>query len=367
MTSLYVHLPFCRSKCLFCSFVIAVGKEHRSDSYLEALAAEAKDYRGQTIETIYLGGGTPTHMSIDQLARLFALIKKTFKYNRDAEFTIEANPEDIDPEKAKFLYGAGVNRISLGVQSLNDKYLSFLGRGHNREKALTAFHILKKAGFSNINLDLMFSFPGQTLEELEEDAHAIAALGSDHLSLYALTIEEGSRFFRQNMKLDDTEEQARAYTLITELLEKAGFRQYEISNFAKDGKESKHNRMYWEGGDYIGLGIGAHSHQDGRRFWNISSLSLYLEKTKAGLSPVEGSETLDNEKKFMETLLFGLRMNEGVEIDSLLKRYGVVLSPERKKKIAELTREGFFIEEKNRLCTTLKGRLLLDEISVQLI
>ena len=367
MTSLYIHIPFCKSKCLFCSFVIAVGKEHRIDVYLEALEREAKLHRGAKIETVYVGGGTPTHMDTAQLRRFIALIKENFKIDADAEFTVEANPEDIDAEKAGFLLEAGINRVSLGVQSLNDKYLSFLGRGHNKEKAIEAFENLRATGFSNINLDLMFSFPGQTLKELEEDVRAITTLESDHLSLYSLTIEEGSRLYRQDMQLDHGDKRAEEYRRVVELLGENGFHQYEISNFAKPGRESRHNRLYWESGNYIGLGIGAHSHKDGERFWNTSNLMDYLERMKHGKSPIDGREILEAEKRFKETLLFGLRMNEGIEVSLLERRFGVVLPVATKEKIEEFLKEGFLLKDNGCLRATPKGRLLLDEICAHLI
>src|SRR3989338_8337280 len=178
MISLYIHIPFCKSKCLFCSFVIAVGKEHHVDSYLKGLHQEAGHYRGTALKTLYVGGGTPSHMSVQQIERLGQILRQTFRFSDEAEFSFECNPEGLNLEKAKTLKAIGVNRVSLGVQSLNEKYLKFLGRNHSRPQAMDAFHNLRKAGFLNINLDLMFCFPDQTLEELKEDVSGIASLGS---------------------------------------------------------------------------------------------------------------------------------------------------------------------------------------------
>ena len=275
-TSLYIHIPFCKNKCYFCSFVVSIGKEHQIDSYLESVSKEAGYYKDTFVETIYIGGGTPSFMNHGQLERLIRIIRENFKFTPVCEFTIEANPENVNFSKAKLLHELGVNRISLGVQSLKDKYLKFLGRPHNSRDAIVAFNNLRKAGFNNINLDLMFSFPGQKSEELEGDVRDIAALGSEHLSLYTLTIEEGSKFFKQNMKLENDLSQRIRYLRVVELLEEKGFTQYDISNFAKPGKESKHNCVYWQGGNYIGLGIGAHSHLNDKRSWNTSNLNLYI-------------------------------------------------------------------------------------------
>ncbi len=365
--SLYIHIPFCHNRCSFCSFVVSIGKQNYIDSYLEGLEKEAQQYKGVRFETIYIGGGTPTFMNAVQLKRLAALVKKDFKFNQKSEFTIEANPENINLEKARLLCDLGVNRVSLGVQSLNDKYLRFLGRPHNSQGAVDAYHNLRKAGFSNISLDLMFSFPHQTTAEIEKDVEGLTSLASEHLSLYTLTIEEGSKFHKLNVELDNDQARSEQYMGVVELLEAKGFLQYEISNFAKPGKESRHNCVYWQGGEYIGLGIGAHSHLKGRRFWNTPNLTQYISKMKEDASPILESEQLDLSARFMETFLFGLRMNRGVDVSALERRFGHALSAEKRKLIDAFIAAGFLIRNGNNLQTTLKGRLVLDEISTRLI
>ncbi len=364
---LYIHIPFCKSKCLFCSFVIAVGKEHRTDAYLDALAKEAGLYRGAALETVYIGGGTPTFLSTDQLKRLFGIIKENFTLADDAEITIEANPENIEFEKATVLKSLGVNRISLGVQSLNEKYLQFLGRSHNVNDVHAAFEILRNTKFDNINLDLMFSFPGQSLDELTDDVEKITSFNSEHLSLYTLMIEEKSRFFAQNIKLESGELRGRQYAHVVRLLEKKKFRQYEVSNFAKPQRESRHNSIYWQGGNYIGLGVGAHSHSYGKRFWNVSSLMTYLSRLEKGESPVEDFERLTIEQQFVETLLFGLRMIKGVDVYELEKRFGWMLPEDKKGRLREFVKSGFLSDDGRRIKTTLKGRLILDELCTRLV
>ena len=367
MPSLYIHIPFCKNKCLFCSFVVSIGKERSIDSYLDALAQEAKAYSGTHLETVYIGGGTPTFINQTQLIRLFAIIKENFRFTFDSELTVEANPENIDFEKAKLLRDLGANRISLGVQSLSDKYLQFLGRPHNSHGAMVAFQNLRKAGFTNINLDLMFSFPSQSVAEIEDDVRRITDLQSEHLSVYTLTIEEGSRFARLNLRLENDVCQANQYARVIELLEAKGFYQYEISNFAKPGYESRHNQIYWQGGNYIGLGLGAHSHIDAERFWNVSNLSTYLSKIKENQSPVEGRERLSPGERMIETLLFGLRMTKGIEIEKIEEEFGWALPRHKRDMINEFIEEGFLIQADTCLKTTLKGRLVLDEICAKLI
>lgn len=365
--SLYIHIPFCHNRCSFCSFVVAIGKQNHIDAYLEALAKEARKYKGVSLETIYIGGGTPSFLDTAQLKRLVEIVKNNFHFKTNAEFTIEANPENIDLQKARLLYDMGVNRISLGVQSLNDKYLKFLGRPHDSQGALKSYQCLRKAGFSNISLDLMFSFPHQTTAEIEKDVEGLTSLGSEHLSLYTLTIEEGSKFHKLNVELENDHLRSQQYVRVTELLEEKGFLQYEISNFAKPQKESRHNCVYWQGGEYIGLGIGAHSHLEGRRFWNTPNLTQYIAKITEGVSPVLDSEQLDLPARFMETFLFGLRMNCGVHVSGLEERFSYALPLEKRKLIDEFISDGFLTRRNNILQTTLKGRLVLDEISARLI
>ncbi len=367
MISLYIHIPFCQRKCFYCSFVVAIGQDDRIDSYLECLTQEAEKHPSTPLKTIYVGGGTPTHMNLKQLERLFAILRSTFQFSPDCEFTIEANPEGLELVKAKFLRDSGVNRVSLGVQSLNDSYLKYLGRVHDARQAIIAFENLRKAGFANINLDLMYSFPGQTFEEIERDVKAIVALGSEHLSLYTLTIEENSKFYARRLKLDEGEIQAWQYQLVVSLLKPTEFEQYEISNFAKSDCRSRHNLNYWEGGDYIGLGVGSHSHLQGRRSWNVSKTAAYMSRIKDGESPLEGEEWLPPSEQLRERILFGLRMNQGIDVPALSRTVGVSLDSDGKEKITQLIEGGFLFWEDSRLCATDKGRMVLDEIGALLI
>ena len=359
MPSLYIHIPFCSRKCLFCSFVIAVGQLRVRDDYVAALVAEMKNYRGMRVSTVYLGGGSPSLLDEDQLGRLMQAIRKNFLLEKNAEITIEVNPESVDAPKARFLNDVGFNRVSLGVQSLNDRYLKFLGRGHDAGCALEAYRILRQAGLSNINLDLMYAFPGQTQQELEDDVRALACQKSEHLSLYTLTIEPNSRFYATQMKLDDDEKLAEHYLLIARILDEYGFKQYEVSNFARPGFESAHNINYWQGGSYIGLGLGAHGFLKARRYWNTTRLQEYLQKALKGQSTIEGHEDLSEATKATEKLLFGLRMNKGV----LWEQVG----ESKHKDIQALIAGGFLVLENGFLKTTVKGRLVLDELSSRLI
>jgi oxygen-independent coproporphyrinogen-3 oxidase len=359
-SSLYVHIPFCTRKCLFCSFVIAVAQEHRREEYVNALALEMEKYKGNTLKTIYFGGGTPSMLQEDQLDVLMGAVKKNFSFQKDVEITIEANPESIDEAKARSLNAQGFSRISLGIQSMNDRYLKFLGRGHDARKAREAYRILREAGFSNINLDLMYAFPGQTEEELEGDVRDISSMESEHLSLYTLTIEPNSRFYAVQMKLDDDEKLARQYMMIARILDEYGFKQYEVSNFARAPQfESSHNRNYWRGEPYIGLGVGAHGFDGRRRHWNTANLQEYIQKAVSGKPVIGGFEDLTDLQLTMEKVLFGLRMNEGVPLD--------LVPSDRQGLVQTWIRDGFLLLEGKTLKTTDRGRLVLDELSARLI
>lgn len=365
--SLYIHLPFCSKKCLFCSFAIAVSQTHRIDEYLTYLDGELQKNRGAHLQTIYLGGGTPSFLSVPQLECVSASIKKYFEIAPDAEWTIESNPDDIDAQKAAAIKQLGFTRVSLGVQSFNDAFLKFLGRSHDAAQARRAFEILRECGFKNINMDLMYGFPKQTRQELQQDLEAVARLQSEHVSIYTLTIEPNSRFYATHMKLDSDDKLADDYVCVGRSLEEAGLRQYEVSNFARPGFESRHNKVYWLGGDYIGAGMGAHSLSGNARFWNVSTLKEYMEQMRAQGQAVESREELSAQTRFMELVIFGLRMNEGIDLPILEKETGFALPRDRRQMIEDFIKEGLLECHNNRIRTTLQGRLVLDELSSRLI
>jgi len=340
--------------------VIAVGQDHRREEYVKALVDEIKNNKGGRIETIYFGGGTPSLLNENHFDILMKAIRENFSFQNDIEITIEANPESMDCSKAKFLKAQGFNRVSLGVQSMDDLYLKFLGRGHDELMAREAYRILREEGFNNINLDLMYGFPGQSREELEDDVRNISQLGAEHLSLYSLTIEPNSRFFINQMKLDDDEILAERYLMIARILNEYGYKQYEVSNFSKaPGFESMHNKNYWLGGPYLGLGAGAHGFTGRRRYWNTSRIQDYLERITKTKDAVEGYEDLTDAQLIMEKVLFGLRMNEGIA-------WELVPLP-KQKLIQSWIKDRFLMLENGNLKTTDRGRLVLDELSARLI
>jgi len=367
MRSLYIHIPFCKKKCFYCSFVVCVHRMDAIERYLSCLNKESNKHEQESVQTIYLGGGTPSSLNEEHFGILMRMLRKKFSLVKKGEFTIECNPEDISEERVRCYFDYGINRISLGIQTFDDHLLRFLGRCHDSRKAYSAFEILKRSGFKNINVDLMYSFPQQTKRQIQADIEKVVQLKPDHISIYSLSIEEGSKFHVQKIKLPNERLQVQQYMFVTELLERNGYQQYEISNFARKGKESKHNIHYWTGGNYIGLGVGAHSHHNGRRAWNVSRLSEYFKRIERGNSPEESFEELRPDQRLAEALVFGLRMNRGINYKELEKRYTCRLSEEKREQMKYFKEKRLLIEKGNIIKTTMKGRLVIDEISMHLV
>src|SRR3989338_1267872 len=358
MKTLYVHIPFCGQKCFYCSFVVAVGQERAIDRYLDCLAREMLSYRLEEIKTVYVGGGTPTLLSAGQLCRLCGLICEHFRFRPGIEWTVEANPEGLTAEKLRVMKAAGVNRISLGVQTLNDKYLRYLGRNHDARSAQDAYRRIRDAGYTNVSIDMMLSFPGQTGGEIKEDARLLIRLHSDHFSLYTLSVEENSRFYTRNIAQNNGRGQARHYQWACAILRDGGYAQYEVSNFARPSKAAEHNLNYWQGGQYIGLGVGAHSYLGSIRSWNVSRLQEYFTRIEQGKPAQDGSETLTHYDQMKESLLFGLRMNLGVELEALAGRYGCFPSDAQMQKIDDFVRSGFLVRSGSFLRASARGRMV---------
>ena len=345
MMSLYIHIPFCLRKCFYCSFVVAVSKGHHAGRYLDCVLREAQRYRGEDVGSVYVGGGTPTVLEESLLRTFFQGLAEIFRYRSDLEITIEANPETIDSAKAEFLCSLGVNRVSLGVQTFHEKYLRWLGRNHTAEQSVRAVAALKAGPLPNINLDLMYSFPEETLAELERDVDQLIGMDCAHVSLYALSVEPCSRFYVRKVRPLSRDTEAMYYEKIRRTLTQNGYGQYEISNFCRPGAESFHNRNYWLGGNYIGLGVSAHSHRQGRRSWNTSQLNAYMTAIEQGLNPEEGHEVLSAEQQFKEAVAFGLRMNQGVNVQQLEARYGVCMPEALQARAQSFINDGWLAQK----------------------
>ena len=318
MIGLYIHIPFCRKKCGYCDFASVAGKDERIGAYLEALAKEAGALTVATggFDTLYIGGGTPSLLSPPQLEKLFVFISGlTGPISKLREATFEANPESLDTEKAGLIKLAGISRISLGLQSAQNRLLGRLGRVAMAEDFTRTYKMLRAAGFDNINADLMCGLPDQSIADFMESLGWLLAMRPEHISLYALEVHEGTPFHREGVQ-EAPDAAADMYEAAAETLEKAGLKRYEISNFAREGRQSLHNLNYWEQGSYLGLGVAAASYLAGERRANTADLGTYINSALTDGHPrAEYSETLTGRAKKAERIMLGLRKTEGIELE----------------------------------------------------
>ena len=325
---LYAHIPFCVRKCGYCDFLSGTAEESTREAYLLALAREIRragqDAEGCRAVSVFFGGGTPTVLTGGQLSRLLSEIKKSFRLAGDCEITLEANPGTLDPEKLRLCREAGFNRISIGCQSADNRELRRLGRIHTWEEFLEGFRQAREAGFSNINVDLMSGIPGQTLVSWETSLRKTAELGPEHISAYSLILEEGTPFSKNREKLDlpDEDTERRMYERTGEILEEYGCRQYEISNYAREGYRCRHNLGYWTGREYLGLGLGASSLWRDTRFRNTDSMEEYL-KDSGNLPEIRREEEkLSASDRQSEYMILGLRLTEGISLAGFRETFG---------------------------------------------
>lgn len=351
MTGLYIHIPFCVRKCAYCDFYSVPLRSGIIDSYVDAVLAECRAYGGMSFRTLYLGGGTPSILGADNLKRLVDGLRETFDLSRvDEEATIETNPESATEDFLAAALLSGFNRISVGVQSLDNGELQSVGRIHNAEQAIAAIELARRIGFLNISADLIAGLPGQTWDSLHKSIDKLISLGIAHLSLYCLSLEKGTPLAQNppaNLPSDD--EQAELFESARSLLIGSGFIHYEISNFAAAGRECLHNLNYWRGGEYLGLGPAAASHLGGKRFKNRADLKSYLENP-TGI--VEEIEELNPEEKAAEEAMLRLRLlEEGIDIDEFTRRHGRENIRRLLARLDRLSREGslFFDGAKYRL------------------
>jgi oxygen-independent coproporphyrinogen-3 oxidase len=324
--SLYLHVPFCHHRCGYCNFTLAAGRDDLIERYLQALATEIGWLTCRPrISTVYLGGGTPSHLSVDQLRKLFKVIYDNFEFADSPEISVECNPNDLNPEKAGCLAACGVNRISFGVQSFDNDKLKFLDREHTAEDVYRAVEYARDVT-DNISLDMIFAVNDENVEAWELDLQTALDLSPAHMSTYELTIEKGTAFWnrRYHQSLKDADEDLRAdmYELAIQMLVAGGLRHYEISSFAAPGCECRHNQSYWNGNDYLAFGPGASRFVDGVRETNHRSTTTYLKRVASNQSPVAESEQLDPRARAADRLVFGLRQMEGISISDFREATG---------------------------------------------
>lgn len=325
--SLYIHIPFCVRKCGYCDFLSAPADEKARDRYVQALLMEIERYQGtetadRKIKTLYIGGGTPSILSVDQLDCIMQKIKYTFNFCDDIEASMEMNPGTASKEKCRALYQMGINRLSIGLQSTNDMELKTLGRIHSYEDFINTYTWCREAGFQNINVDLMAALPYQIVESYTTGLRKIIRLAPEHISAYSLILEEGTPFYQKYNSgcypLPDEEQERLMYRETEQILAQAGYERYEISNYAKKGYACRHNLVYWQGGDYLGLGLGSSSYMDGVRFHNTTDLDTYVNQG----AYVEDREELSVQAKMEEFMFLGLRVMAGVSGTEFEKRFG---------------------------------------------
>ena len=314
--SVYIHIPFCDSICSYCDFCKFIKNDKWVDIYLNSLETEIKTkYKGEKIETIYVGGGTPSCLSLNQLNKLFSMIKILNK-SKNIEFTFECNIENITEDKLKNLYENGVNRLSIGIQTFNNKYLKFLKRNHTKEEIIEKINIAKTIGFKNINIDLIYALPNQTLEELENDIEEFLNLDINHISTYSLIIEPNTKVYIDNIDNIEEDLDYEMYKLICSKLKENGYNHYEISNFSKDGYESKHNLTYWNNNEYYGFGLGASGYINNIRYDNTRSFNKYINGEYIKESHIlDLNETMENE------FILGFRKIKGINKKNFKNKY----------------------------------------------
>lgn len=327
-SSAYVHIPFCTQICYYCDFSKVFIKNQPVDAYLQALIAEFRSYQIKHLKTLYIGGGTPTAISAQQLDYLLTELTRDLDLANLEEFTIEANPGDLDAEKIAVLQKSAVNRVSLGVQTFNDKHLKQIGRSHNEAQIYETIDSLKAAGFHNISIDLIYALPGQTLEQVKENVAKAVALDIPHLSLYSLILEHHTVFMnkmrRGKLNLPTEDLEAEMFDYIIQEMEAHGFEHYEISNFGKPGYYSQHNLMYWNNDEYYGCGAGASGYLDGMRYRNRVPIQHYLKAVQAGNARLT-EEVLTLEEMMEEELFLGLRKKQVFPLLNLKRNFLLLL------------------------------------------
>ena len=367
----YVHVPFCRHRCGYCNFSVVAGRDDLTEAFLEALARELSELgTPREVDTLFIGGGTPTHLESSSLVRLLEIVKYWFPTASGYEWTVEANPIDLSQETAEILAAYGVTRISLGVQSFQDRKLALLERDHRSREVRHAFDTARHH-ISSVSIDLIFGVPGETLVEWTRDLSEAIALGPDHLSTYSLTFERGTQFWNRRRKgnLIPIEEDAggQLYERAIDTLRAAGWQHYEVSSFARPGYRCRHNEVYWTGGEYFAAGPGAARFINGRRESNHRSTSTYLRYLSEGRNPVQESELLDNEMLARERLVFGLRRLEGVALTRFQQDTGYTVQQLAGESVRRFLDMQLLEETETHLRLTRRGLLVSDSLWPDLI
>ena len=369
-TSAYVHIPFCTQICYYCDFSKVFIKNQPVDSYLEHLLEEFQSYDIQKLRTLYIGGGTPTALSASQLEVLLKGLTKNLDLSVLEELTIEANPGDLDADKIAVLKNSAVNRVSLGVQTFDDKMLKKIGRSHLEKDIYENIDRLKLAGFDNISIDLIYALPGQTMEQVKENVAKAIGLDIPHMSLYSLILENHTVFMnrmrRGKLPLPKEEVEAEMFEYIIAELERAGFEHYEISNFSKSGFESRHNLMYWDNAEYYGIGAGASGYVNGVRYKNHGPIRHYLSAVEEGNARIT-EEHLSQKEQMEEEMFLGLRKKSGVSMMRFEEKFGRSFDGLYGEIVKDLVQQGLMQIEGDRVRMTKRGLFLGDTVAERFI
>lgn len=357
--SLYIHIPFCDQKCYYCDFPSFAGKSDLKDRYIDALNKEIEETSKEyIIDTIFIGGGTPSSLSSNQLEKLLSKVN-SFKFASDIEFTVECNPGSISEEKLNVMKKYGVNRLSMGLQAVQNSLLKGIGRIHSYEVFTENFNLARKCGFDNINVDLMFALPNQKVSEWKKSLEVIISLTPEHISAYSLIIEEGTRFYKlyeqDKLRLPSEDEEREMYHLAKDLLKKNGYQQYEISNYSKSGLECRHNIAYWKMNNWLGLGSAGSSYINGERFTNFSNIEKYIECMENSKSARDEYNVNSENENIEEFMFMGLRLIEGISENEFRTRFNKSIDDIYKEKIKKFVDMGLLIRDERSIRLSGKG------------
>ena len=368
--ALYIHIPFCRSKCIYCDFASWSNREECRDEYLNALKQELSGWKerleGYEVRTLFIGGGTPSVLPGSTIAGLLEHVRSILPIRPDAEITMEANPGTTSPQQLRICREAGVNRISFGAQSMDDMLLKQLGRIHTSREIGEAVHMARAAGFANISLDLMYGLPGQTMEQWLDTLDKAVALDPEHISAYSLIVEEGTPLYEKvrsgGVAVPGDEEAVAMQRAAIERLERGGYHRYEISNYAREGRECRHNIVYWERGEYLGVGCAAHSLMNGERFQNPRELERYLSGVR-----MEDRIRLERMDEMEEALMLATRMTRGMSLSAYREQFGVDFEAVHAKELEMLGKHGLIEIRDGFLRLTRSGMEVQNAVVVELL
>lgn len=358
---IYVHIPFCKQKCSYCDFISYCDKNDLIEKYIKALKQEIKNssVNEYEISTIYIGGGTPSYIESKYISEILKTIKQKYNISRNVEITIEVNPGTATKEKLRDYVEAGINRISIGLQSCNNNLLKMIGRIHTYEEFLSTYKLAREVGFKNINVDLMIGLPNQTLDDVKKSLEEISKLNPEHISVYSLIVEEGTPIEKKiadgQLKLPNEELEREEYWEVKKFLESLGYKHYEISNFAKTGYESKHNLNCWEQKEYLGFGAAAHSYMKKTRYSNTENIEKYINQEMQSKQLHIVHEVQKEEEQKKEYMLLGLRKIDGVQISSFKNKFGCNPIMEFKNELKKLTQEGLIKIDLDQIKLTEKA------------